>query len=190
MKFEFSTVECKERPIKTSKVLFLDRDGIINVDDHYVHTREKFIFIPEIFPICRHFQDRGYKIIVVTNQSGIGRGYFDIPTLNKLHFWMIEEFAKQGITITDVFFCPFVKSATIEEFKKDSDLRKPKPGMFIQAAQKWNLELDGAVMIGDKLSDRIEHPGIKCHVIKGVHTSERYDFDDHVGLMRELGIES
>lgn len=126
-----------------NKALFLDRDGTINVDYGYVYQIEKFEFINGIFELCQKAQERGYLIIVITNQSGIARNYYkdeDFHTLNK---FMIDEFASKGIKITDVFYCPDL----------DSERRKPNCGMFIEAKEKYNLDMKTSISLGDKERD-------------------------------------
>jgi len=126
-----------------NKALFLDRDGTINVDYGYVYQIEKFEFINGIFELCQKAQERGYLIIVITNQSGIARNYYkdeDFHTLNK---FMIDEFAIKGIKITDVFYCPDL----------DSERRKPNCGMFIEAKEKYNLDMKTSISLGDKERD-------------------------------------
>lgn len=88
------------------KAAFLDRDGVINIDHAYVHTPEEFTFIPGVFEACRQLQSAGYLLIIATNQSGIGRGYYSEEDFGRLCDWMKGEFAQQGVQITDIFFCP------------------------------------------------------------------------------------
>ena len=126
-----------------NKALFLDRDGTINVDYGYVYQIEKFEFINGIFELCQKAQERGYLIIVITNQSGIARNYYkdeDFHTLNK---FMIDEFASKGIKITDVFYCPDL----------EGERRKPNCGMFIEAKEKYNLDMKTSISLGDKERD-------------------------------------
>ena len=89
-----------------SKVLFLDRDGVVNIDHGYVYKPEEFEFVPGVFEACKAFTDAGYKIVVVTNQSGIGRGYYSEQDFYNLTEWMKGEFLRHGVTILDVYFCP------------------------------------------------------------------------------------
>lgn len=125
------------------KALFLDRDGVINVDTGYVHTPQDFVFIKGIFDFCRLAASEGYLIIVVTNQSGIGRRLFTEEEYQLTNTYMIEEFKHCGIEITDVFHCPNL----------ESEDRKPNPGMFIKAKQKWNIDMAKSISIGDRNRD-------------------------------------
>jgi D-glycero-D-manno-heptose 1,7-bisphosphate phosphatase len=135
------------------KAVFLDRDGVINVDHAYVHKPEDFEFIDGVFEACQAFQAKGYKLIVVTNQSGIGRGYYDEAQFQQLTSWMCEQFSARQITISGVYFCPHHPEKAQAEYLKDCDCRKPFPGMLLQAAQEHQLDVAHSIMIGDKGSD-------------------------------------
>ena len=127
------------------KALFLDRDGTINVDVGYVHRIEDFTFIPGIFEFCSLAQRLGYLIIVITNQSGIERGYFTEAEYQDVTAYMIAEFARRGIAITDVFHCP-----SLEGYD-----RKPSPGLFLKAQSKYDIDMHSSISIGDKDRDVI-----------------------------------
>ena len=135
------------------KTLFLDRDGVINRDDGYTYRPEDFHFIDGVFEACRRFLDLGYHIVIVTNQSGIGRGYYSEAQFHRLNQWMLAQFAEQRVSILDVFFCPHHPTAALASYKRVCDCRKPAPGMFLQAAQKHDIDLVASVMVGDNLSD-------------------------------------
>ena len=137
-----------------NKVLFLDRDGVINVDTGYVYEIDKFVFMPRIFELCNYFIEKKFKIIIVTNQSGIGRGYYDLKAFFKINDWMIKQFQNQGIEILDVFFCPH----TPEE---NCDCRKPKSKLFNLAIQRHNIDTHKSWMIGDKESDIVAAKNVK-----------------------------
>ncbi len=136
-----------------NKALFLDRDGIINVDTGYAHRREEIIFIPGIFELCRHAKEAGYYIIIITNQAGIGRGYYTEQDFNNLMQWMREQFAEQGIHIDDVFYCPHHSEHGLGAYKKTCHARKPQPGMLMKAIEKYTIHPDCSIMLGDKHSD-------------------------------------
>ena len=138
------TTHTKKKP-----ALFLDRDGVINRDVGYVHKIEAFEFYQEIFEICRIFTRLEIPIVIVTNQSGIGRGIFTLDDYIKLNNWMLSEFQKEQVSITKVYFC---ESAPNSEF---DSRRKPGPGMILEAAQDLDIELKNSIMIGDKESDMI-----------------------------------
>ncbi|MEP4891806.1 MAG: D-glycero-beta-D-manno-heptose 1,7-bisphosphate 7-phosphatase [Aliiglaciecola sp.] len=137
----------------TSKALFLDRDGVINVDHGYASRPQQIDFIEDIFPLCNWFQQQGYLIIVVTNQSGIGRGYYTEEDFLHLSQWMQAEFAQRGIKIAEFFFCPHHPEKAKGKYLKDCSCRKPNPGMLEQAKQKYDIDMSKSVMIGDNKTD-------------------------------------
>ena len=130
------------------KAVFLDRDGVINEDYGYVYKKEDFKFREGIFEVLKSFQDKGYKLFIVTNQSGIARGFYSEDEFHNLMEWVKKEFAKKGIKITDYRFCPHHPDITGE-----CECRKPKAGMILDLAKKYNIDLENSIMIGDKDSD-------------------------------------
>jgi len=132
-------------PIKT---IFLDRDGVINKEINYLHRIEDFEFIDGIFEACIHFKSLGYKIIVVTNQSGIARGYYSENDYQILSNWMKNQFQTKNIDILDIFHCPHGP-------KSKCVCRKPKPGMLLKALQKYDINMEKSWLIGDKETDII-----------------------------------
>ena len=130
-------------PIKT---IFLDRDGVINKDTNYLYKIDDFDFIKGIFDACFYFQSLEYKIIIITNQSGISRGYFTERDYEILNQWMLDSFNEKGIKILDTFHCPHGP-------KSKCECRKPKPGMLKKAQAKYNIDMAKSWMIGDKESD-------------------------------------
>ena len=130
-------------PIKT---IFLDRDGIINKDVNYLYKIEEFEFIDGIFDSCFFLTNLGYKIIIITNQSGIGRGYYSEKDYQKLTQWMLSKFNEKNIKILDIFHCPHGPDSTCL-------CRKPKPGMFFEAQSKYNINMKESWMIGDNETD-------------------------------------
>ena len=130
------------------KTIFLDRDGVINKELNYLHKIENFEFIKGIFEACNHFQSLDYKIIIITNQSGIARGYYDESDFDIITSWMLAKFKKNNVNILDVFHCPHSPN-------ENCSCRKPKPGMFLQAKKKHNIDMQNSWMIGDKETDII-----------------------------------
>ncbi len=128
------------------KALFLDRDGVINYDHGYVYRIEDFEFMPGIFEALAGFMMLGYEIFVVTNQSGIGRGYYSEDDFAKLSKYMIDEFKSYGVEIKTIYHCPHTPS-------DDCNCRKPKPGMILQALNEHNIDPQASLIIGDKPSD-------------------------------------
>ncbi|MCF2859026.1 D-glycero-beta-D-manno-heptose 1,7-bisphosphate 7-phosphatase [Pseudoalteromonas sp. SMS1] len=135
------------------KAVFLDRDGVINHDHAYVHTIDEFDFIDGVFEACQRFCQEGYKIIVVTNQSGIGRGYYDEQQFNLLSEWMCQQFAMHQVEVSGVYFCPHHPKKALPEYLQRCDCRKPEPGMLLRAMQEHDIDPAQSIMVGDKLSD-------------------------------------
>lgn len=135
-------------PVNQTKALFLDRDGTINIEKHYVFRKEDFEFIPGIFKLIKKYSDNGFLIIVTTNQSGIARGFYTEKDFENLTGWMLKEFEKEGIKITKVYHCPHHP-----DYTGDCNCRKPNPGMILSALHEFNINPDLSVLIGDKKSD-------------------------------------
>ena len=154
-----------------NKALFLDRDGIINVDHGYVYKKEEFEFIEDIFDVCHHTIAKGYKIFVITNQSGIGRGKYTEAEFKELTKWMIAEFKVQGVIIDDVYFCPHHPTNALGDYLVNCDCRKPAPGMILKAALEHKLDLSQSIFIGDKASDiqAAEAAGIEERILVASH---------------------
>lgn len=133
--------------------LFLDRDGVINVERHYVHRIEDFEFVDGIFELCRTAQTLGLRLVVVTNQAGIGRGYYTTADFEHLTAWMLRQFATRGIAIDRVYHCPYHPTAGLGAYRRDSPDRKPAPGMILKARADLDLDLSRSVLVGDKPSD-------------------------------------
>jgi len=150
-----------------NKALFLDRDGIINVDHGYVHKIADFEFVDGIFELCRLALAKGYQIFVITNQAGIARGYYEQATFQALSKWMVNAFAEQGVTITKVYHCPHHPSKGVNEFVMPCHCRKPEPGMIFQAEKEFSLDLANSIFIGDKISDMqaASNAGIESRIL-------------------------
>jgi D-glycero-D-manno-heptose 1,7-bisphosphate phosphatase len=138
---------------RRAKALFLDRDGVINVDKGHVGRREDFEFVPGIFELCRCAQRVGLLPIVVTNQAGIGRGLYSEEEFQALTRWMVSEFESRGVRLGRVYHCPYHPSAGVGEYRRESFDRKPNPGMILRARDDFALDLGQSVLIGDKDSD-------------------------------------
>jgi len=140
------------------KAAFLDRDGVINIDYGYVSDIENFEFKDGIFELLNLLQKQGYKIFIVTNQSGIARGYYSEDDFHLLMDYMINELKKKDIEIMDYTHCPHHPDITGE-----CECRKPNPGMIFDLAKEYNINLENSIMIGDKQSDikAGENAGIK-----------------------------
>jgi len=130
------------------KALFLDRDGVINVEKDYLYKIEDFEFIDGIFELCRYYKNLGYLIVVVTNQSGIARGYYSENDFKTLTSWMLERFLDENIEIAKVYFCPHHP-----DISGVCECRKPNSGMLYEAEKDFNLDLKNSVLVGDKERD-------------------------------------
>tara|TARA_B100000787_G_C16164509_1_gene283126 strand:+ start:55 stop:579 length:525 start_codon:yes stop_codon:yes gene_type:complete len=130
----------------TIKTIFLDRDGVVNQEVNYLYKISDFKFIDGVFDACLYFHQLGYQIIIITNQSGIARGYFKESDYKKLNQWMLDQFNKHNVNILDVFHCPHSPES-------NCDCRKPKPGMLLKAKDKYNLDMEKSWMIGDTEAD-------------------------------------
>ena len=135
------------------RALFLDRDGIINKDYGYVFDKAEFEFCDGIFELVCRANEAGMLVIVVTNQSGIARGYYSKEQFLLLSEWMKSEFHKNNARIDDVFYCPHHPIKGNSDYTLECGCRKPKSGMFLQAQNKHNINLNSSVMVGDKISD-------------------------------------
>lgn len=147
------------------KALFLDRDGVINKEKNYLYKKNDFEFIDGIFELCKYFQKRNYYIIVVTNQSGIARGYYSDKEFLDLSQWMEKKFLENNVIIDKIYYCPHHP-----DFSQNCNCRKPKPGMILQAQEELNIDLKHSIMVGDKERD------IEAAINAGI--SETYLFNE------------
>lgn len=136
-----------------NKAVFLDRDGVINEDMGYIYKSEDFHFMSGIFDFCHAAQTKGYLLIIITNQSGIARGFYTVDDYKRLDGWMLEKFREKDIHICKTYYCPFHPREGIGVYKKDSFDRKPKPGMFVKAQAEFNIDMRDSIAIGDRDSD-------------------------------------
>lgn len=132
--------------------LFLDRDGIINIDSGFVWRKEEFVFQDCIFEICNHFKKKGFKLVIITNQSGIGRGLFSLDEFYSLSDWMLSCFEKEGCAI-DLLLASALDPTYISASSREKRFRKPAPGMLFAAKEILNLDLRNSLLIGDRKSD-------------------------------------
>lgn len=152
-------------PVRRQPALFLDRDGVINVDYGYVHSRENFQFLDGIFDVVRAARSQGYLIVVVTNQAGIGRGLYGEEDFQTLTDWMCNRFVEEKARIDRVFFSPYHPTEGRGYYKQDHFSRKPRPGMLLTAEQELNIDMMSSILIGDHLSD------IEAGITAGVGTN-------------------
>ena len=149
-----------------NKALFLDRDGVINIEKDYLYKIEDFEFIDGIIDLCIYYQNLGFIIIVVTNQSGISRGYYTEDNFFKLTSWMVNEFSSHGVNIQRVYHCPHHP-----DISGACTCRKPNSGMLFNASKDFDIDLRNSILIGDKERD------IQAGLSAGL--SETYLFNEH-----------
>ena len=135
------------------QALFLDRDGVININHGYVHTAANTDWVPGIFEVVADAHARGYLPIVVTNQAGIGRGLYDEAGFLAYTAWMHAQFAMRGTPLLATYWCPHHPDAGIGDYGVECDCRKPRPGMLLQAIERFDIDPSRSLMIGDKQGD-------------------------------------
>ena len=136
------------------RVLFLDRDGVINVNHGYVHTPEQTEWVPGIFALCAAAHAAGYALVVVTNQAGIARGYYSLAQFIAYTRWMHEQFAARGTPLLATYYCPHHPHGVLPQYQLVCACRKPQPGMILAVASDLGLCLADCLMVGDKPSDQ------------------------------------
>lgn len=136
-----------------ARALFLDRDGVINEDAHFVHRKEDCRFLPGIFELCRKAKAAGFLIIIATNQSGIGRGRFSEEQFASFMEWMKARFTEEGVTIDAVYYCPHHPTEGKGAYRRPSLDRKPSPGMFLKAKSNFKINMAKSIAIGDAARD-------------------------------------
>ncbi len=136
-----------------SPALFLDRDGVVNHEVGYLYRSADVRFVEGIFPLCRTAQQLGYRLVVVTNQSGIARGLYSIAHFEELMDWMRARLVEEGITLDAVYCCPYHPEHGQGEFRREHEDRKPSPGMLLRAARDLDLDLSRSLLVGDRCSD-------------------------------------
>lgn len=154
----FSTTALVERirqmptnPLR--KAAFLDRDGVINKDKGYVHRWEDFEFMPGAIAGMRRLQQAGYVLVIVTNQSGIARGFYSEDQYLDLTRTLLNALTREGVKVDGVYHCPHYPKGSVQQFSIECNCRKPAPGMLIKAASELGLSLPDSILVGDKLSD-------------------------------------
>lgn len=136
-----------------NRAVFLDRDGVVNVEREYLHRIEDFEFLPGVPQALARLQSAGWRLVVVTNQSGIARGYYTQADYQRLTAHMVDALAREGVALEGVLHCPHLPNATVEAYRVECECRKPAPGMLLAAAKQFDIDLSASVMVGDKASD-------------------------------------
>lgn len=141
---------------KKTKVAFLDRDGVLNIssiNNGYIGRVKDFKWIPGAKKTIKFLKKKDFKVVIVTNQSGIARGYFSIKDVYKLHKYLKEELLRYGTKVDKIYFCPHHKDGIVKKYKKNSIMRKPSNGMFLKASKVWSIDKKKSFMIGDQQTD-------------------------------------
>ena len=156
---------------------FLDRDGVLNVDHGYTHRPDQLEWIPGAPEAVRMLNNAGYYVIVITNQSGVARGYYKEAAVHQFHGHMQDALRTQGAHIDAFYYCPHHPEGTVKEFAVRCRCRKPNPGMLEQAAREWPIDLGRSFLIGDKDDDMAAAAAFNIRGIK---------FDSIVDSLAEL----
>lgn len=136
-----------------ARALFLDRDGVVNHEVGYLHCAADVRFVDGIFSLCRAAQALAFRLVIVTNQSGIARGFYSTAQFEELMLWMSAEFAREHVILDAVYHCPYHPEHGVGHFKREHEDRKPSPGMLRRAAADHALDLSRSIMVGDRCSD-------------------------------------
>ena len=134
--------------------IFLDRDGVINYDYGYVYKKTNFILKKKVVEAIKYLNDKNYSVFIVSNQSGVGRGYYSIRDVEKLHYWLRAKLRENGAHIDEIFYAPFYNRSALKFTKNDRLLRKPNIGMINKAEKKWNIDMKKSYVIGDSSVDK------------------------------------
>ena len=149
--------------------VFLDRDGVLNLDHGYVHAPDQVEWVSGAKEAVKLINDAGYYLFVITNQAGVAKGLYREEAIRALHRWMAQELAAAGASIDDWRYCPYHPEASVAEYRRAHDWRKPNPGMLLDLFAHWPIEREGSFLIGDKISDieAAEAAGIQGYLFEG-----------------------
>jgi D-glycero-D-manno-heptose 1,7-bisphosphate phosphatase len=147
-------IACRDLPARQRPVLFLDRDGILNKDNGYVHKIDEWLWVPGAIETIRAANDAGYAVVVVTNQAGVARGYYDEGDVWRLHHWVQRELHRKGAFVDAFYYSPYHRDASHDTYRVETALdRKPGAAMLLRAMRQLNLSPEGAFLIGDQATD-------------------------------------
>lgn len=155
------------------RVAFLDRDGVINVDTGYVGLREEFIWTDNCHKSLKVIRSLGFEIVIVTNQSGIARGYYSIQQYKSLTEWYLSELRASEIDVLDVLYCPHHIEGLVPSLAVNCSCRKPKPGLILDAIRKHSIDVSKSFLVGDKVSD------IEAAIAAGIEQHYLLSYDIH-----------
>lgn len=163
------------------KAVFLDRDGTINIEKQYLYRIEDFEYLDGVINGLKTLSDMGYTLVVVTNQSGIARGFYTEQDYKKLDTWMRMDLLKKGIRIEASYYCPHLPGGPVVNYALKCECRKPKTGMYWKAAQELNIDMEKSFAVGDKRRDLeiCRESGVR-----GILLSDRKETDDYFDTCR------
>jgi len=170
------------------RAVFFDRDGVINLDRGYTYRTEDVEWVEGALAAISYFNQNGFIVIIVTNQSGIARGYYTDEDVNLLHAWMNSQLKIQGAHIDGFYYCPHHPKGIVAELQKDCDCRKPAPGMIKRAIADWNIDPNQSFLVGDKESDveAAKAAGIAGYLFAGGNLYEFLESIKKIGLRESL----
>ena len=159
---------------RSRPAVFFDRDGVLNVDDGYVVTPDPSKIMPGAFEAVRLANREGYAVVIVTNQSGVARGYFAESDVRAYLRWMEAQFRGAGAVIDAAYYCPHLPEGAVEPYRRDCDGRKPKPGMILRAMAEFDIDPSRSVLIGDSSTDLMaaEAAGVSSALFRGGDLAE------------------
>ncbi len=149
--------------------LFLDRDGVINIDHGYVHRWDQLDLLPGLAEVIRAFNEAGWFVFVITNQAGVARGYYDESAIDLLHDQIRDWLAARGAHVDRFYYCPLHPQGSVAAYRAESSDRKPGPGMLLRAFAEWPVDVEQSFLVGDQETDMAAAAaaGIKGHLFKG-----------------------
>lgn len=147
------------------RAIFLDRDGTLNVDVGYPHRVDDLTLVPNAAAGLRNLQEQGFLLLIATNQSGIARGLFDEAQMHAFNAALVERLRGEGVEIAGIYYSPFHPTEGVGRWRRDSALRKPRPGMLIEAAREHDVDLAASFAVGDKLSDIAAGQAAGCRTV-------------------------
>lgn len=160
------------------KVVFLDRDGVINVEKNYLYKIEDFEFVDGVIPALKSLQSIGFSFVIVTNQAGIGRGYYTEEQYHTLTRYYLDILEREGVEVLKVYFCPHHPLNGIGKYLMHCSCRKPNSGMLLEAQKEFSIDMSNSLMFGDKVSDIIagKNAGVgKCYLVRSGHPFSESD---------------
>lgn len=160
---------------KGHKVIFLDRDGTINEEKNYLYRQEDFVYLDSVIESLRSLRDMGFILVVITNQSGIARGYYTEEDYLQLDAWMRKDMKSKGVELAGTYHCPHLKDGSVVAYAKMCDCRKPGTALFWKAAKELNIDMDSSYAIGDRIRDLsiCKESGVKGILLSD--TEEHYE---------------